>query len=183
MRKIPISGGPHSGKTTLLTTLREAYPDAYFVEEPAEKVITEQLALEEAGQDYVGIFPWNNYKQFAHLVLYAGMHLEAAIPKEADLVFQDRSLIDNIGYNQLNGYGDLIHQTQRMINAANYATAFFCEPVGSYTTTLIRRETPIDAAGTHQYLATAYAESGLNVVHLPAVSVQERIKLIREVVQ
>ena len=35
MRKIPISGGPHSGKTTLLNALRKEYPAAHFLEEPA----------------------------------------------------------------------------------------------------------------------------------------------------
>lgn len=182
MRKIPISGGPHSGKTTLLNALREEYPDAHFVEEPAEKVIAEQLALEESRQGYTGIFPWNNYKQFAHLVLDAGVELEATIPKDADVVFQDRSLIDNIAYNRLNDVDSLIDRTQGLIAAANYALAFFCEPVGSYAATVIRRETPEEATRTHEYISTAYSESGLQVVHLPAVSVPDRIQLIREVI-
>lgn len=183
MRKIPISGGPHSGKTTLLNALREEYPDAHFVEEPAEKVIAEQLAFDESGPGAVGIFPWTNYQQFAGLVVTASVELEAAIPADADLVFQDRSLIDNIGYNRLNNYVNWINHTRKLVKAANYSLAFFCEPVGTYTATVIRRETPEEAARTHQYLSTAYEESGLQVIHLPAIPVPDRIQLIKEVIQ
>ena len=182
MRKIPISGGPHAGKTTLLNALREEYPDAHFLEEPAERVIGRELAREEAEQAYTGTFPWNNYAAFSRLVLDASIELEAAIPSDADLVFQDRSIIDNIGYNKLNGLSDLLPEIAERIDVANYAFALFCQPVGTYTPTVIRRETPEDAQRTHEFLAEAYDNSGLMVVHLPAVTVPDRLQLIREVI-
>src|SRR5688500_11159165 len=120
MRKIPISGGPHTGKTTLLNALRETYPDAYFVEATAERVIDRELAQEESRQSYQGIFPWNKYPRFARLVIDASVELESAIPDDADIVFQDRSLIDNIGYGRLFEYEDLIPGLKRRIEAANY---------------------------------------------------------------
>lgn len=181
MRKIPISGGPHAGKTTLLNALRAEYPDAYFVEEPAKKVIAAELAREEREQAYRGTFPWNNYKAFSRLVLNASVELEAAIPSVADLVFQDRSIIDNVGYNKLNELYELLPEITERIEAANYAFALFCQPVGTYTLTVIRRETPEEAQLTHEALADAYDNSGLMVVHLPAVTVPERLNLIREV--
>lgn len=183
MRKIPISGGPHSGKTTLLNALRKEYPAAHFLEEPAEKVISNELVREEAEQSFTGIFPWNNYAAFSRLVLDASIELEEAIPSEAELVFQDRSIIDNIGYNKLNGLSDLLPEITERIEVANYAFALFCQPVGTYTPTVIRRETPEEAQRTHEFLAEAYDNSGLMVVHLPAISVTERIQLIREVIQ
>jgi predicted ATPase len=181
MQKIPISGGPHTGKTTLFNALRTEYPQAYFLEEPAEKVIASELRKVEDSQSYIGIFPWNNYRRFARLAIDQSLELEGSLPADSDPVFQDRSLIDNIGYGKLNGYEDLIPEVQRHIEVANYAFAFFCEPVGDYTATLIRRETPAEAQRTHAYLSEAYEESGVEVVHLPPVSVEDRLAIIRDI--
>lgn len=182
MRKVPISGGPHTGKTTLLNALRIEYPDAYFVEEPAERVIADQLKREENSQSYTGIFPWNNYPAFARLAINESLMLEADTPDDIELVFQDRSLVDNIGYGRLNGYHDLIPEIEERIRLARYTLALFCEPVGQYTPTLIRRESPEEAQRTHEYLSTAYDESELTVVHLPAISVADRLQVVRGVV-
>lgn len=180
MRKVPISGGPHTGKTTVLNALRAEYPEAFFVDEPAERVIADELRKEEESQSYVGRFPWNSYPEFAPLVVEESVRLEAALPAEADLVFQDRSLVDNIGYCRLKGFEDIIPDVEKLIRAAQYTIAFFCEPVGTYTPTVIRRETPQEAQETHTHLSRAYEESGLLVVHLPGVSVEERLTIIRE---
>lgn len=186
MRKIPISGGPHTGKTTLLNALKLEYPEACFVEEPAERVIAAELKREEEGQSYQGTFPWNNYPAFARLVVDESLTLEAAIPPDADIVFQDRSLVDNIGYGRLNGYEDLIEEVELHTRLARYAFALFCEPVGTYTQTVVRRETLEEAQTTHQHLSVAYRESGLSVVHLPAVSTEvavnteARLAIVRE---
>ena len=179
MLKIPISGGPHTGKTTLLNALQETYPEAYFVDEAAERVISAELLKEERSQSYQGIFPWNHYPEFAKLAIQESVELEANIPEDANLVFQDRGLIDNVGYSRLNDCEHTIPEIVGLIQAANYAFALFCKPVGEYTTTLVRRETPEQAQRTHEYLAEAYDQSGIEVLHLPAVSVEERLEIIR----
>jgi len=183
MRKIPISGGPHSGKTTLFEALKLEFPDAYFVAEPAEAVISRELARKAAanaaGLSYDPIVPWIDYTKFALVVVNKSESLEATIPRDADIVFQDRSLIDNIGYARLNGFDSFIPTIQQKAHMARYVLSFFCEPVGTYTMTDIRRETPEQARTTHDYLARAYDEFDVPVVHLPAVSVAERIEIIR----
>jgi predicted ATPase len=181
--KVPISGGPHTGKTTLVEALHSEFPQAYFVPEPAETVINRELAKQALNPDYVPVAPWVDYSLFGPAVADESVILERKIPANASVVFQDRSLIDTIAYCRLNGFEEFIPKVQRRIEVANYAFALFCEPVGSYTATEVRRETADEAKRTHDFLAQAYDESGIRVIHLPAVSVEERIAVIRDVIR
>lgn len=182
MRKIPISGGPHSGKTTLIEALKSEFPNAFFVPEPAERVISRELSKQAELTNYTPVVPWIDYSLFGPVVADESVELEQKIPHSADLVFQDRSLIDTIGYCRLNGFESFIPEVKRRIRAANYAFALFCEPVGNYTTTEIRRETAEEARRTHDYLSEAYDQSGINIIHLPAVIIAERVDIIRSAI-
>lgn len=101
MQKIPISGGPCTGKTTLIDALSEEFPDAHFVSEPAERVIRREVDAHIADPLHAPVFPMTDYLSFLPLVVAESEELEAAIPHSAELVFQDRSLIDNLGYAAL----------------------------------------------------------------------------------
>ncbi len=179
MRKIPISGGPHAGKTTIFEALKAEFPEAHFVPEPAEIVISRELAKQAEKPLYEPIVPWLNYDKFLPVVLEESLRLESEIPHSAKLVFQDRSLVDNIGYARVYGLDEAVPNMQRHVVAANYAFALFCEPVGTYTPTQVRRENDELAQNIHQKLAEAYEDVGIKVVHLPAVSVEDRMSLIR----
>lgn len=181
MYKIPISGGPHTGKTTLLNALRKEFPSAYFVDEPAERVITRELEREQKEEGYRGIFPVTSYSAFVPLVIAESLELEAAIP-DVTISFQDRSLIDNIGYGTLNQQTVAFPELERHIAAAGYAFALFCEPVGTYSATAVRHETAEQARETHEHLAAAYNNSGINVIHLPAVPVPDRVEMVSQAI-
>ena len=64
-----------------------------------------EMKKEQGTEGYAGVFPWNNYPAFARLVIDQSVELEASIPPGTDLVFQDRSLIDNVGYGH--GYSSI----------------------------------------------------------------------------
>jgi len=179
MRKIIIAGGPHTGKTTLLKALEYKFPEAYFVPEPAETLIARELLKQERDHDYVPVLPWIDYKLFGPAVTQESVALESKIPPHVDLAFQDRSLIDAIGYCRLNHFNTFIIKVKRLIDEANYGLAFFCEPVGDYLTTDIRRESYSQAKRTHQFLQKAYQESGIPVIELPPVPVHQRIEIVQ----
>ncbi|HET9174034.1 MAG TPA: ATP-binding protein [Candidatus Saccharimonadales bacterium] len=183
MLKVPISGGPHAGKTTTLEALKLEFPEAYFVAEPAEVVISRELAKQVEDPTYEPVVPWVDYKKFCPIVTEESLRLEAEIPDNATLVFQDRSLIDNIGYCRLNGFDTFIPTVERYIAAARYTLALFCEPVGTYTATHVRRETVEEARLTHDHLSQAYDGSGVQMVHLPAVTLEERLTIIRNTIE
>jgi predicted ATPase len=179
VRKIPISGGPHTGKTTLFNALREEFSEAHFLSEPAGIVMDREMKKEQHSRGYAGVFPWNNYPAFARLVIDQSIELENSIPAGADLVFQDRSLIDNVAYGRLLKYTDLLPELERHIEAARYTCVLFCAPVGRYTQTEVRWETAEEALRTHEFLAVAHDGSGVPVLHLPSVPTEERLALIR----
>lgn len=187
--KIPISGGPHAGKTTLLEALHSEYPDAWFVPEPATHVIGRELEREACEPGYVPSVPWIEYSAFGPLVTQASIDLEAAIPEGRQVVFQDRSLIDTIAYCRVEGFERFIPEVERRIRAAKYAFALFCEPVGIYAASDVRREDVDKARWTHDLLAQAYEESGIPVVHLRAfegeksTAIVNRVGLVRMAVQ
>lgn len=177
---VPLSGGPHSGKTTTFEALKDIYPEAYFVEEAAERLIDRELKKHEEDSDYEPITPDRNYPAFQPLVLEEQLGVEREIPTDANLVFSDRSLIDHIGYCNLNGLSERVPEIERYSKLADYAFAFFCEPVGEYKQTRIRRENPEEAKATHDAISLAYDLSDVQTVHLPAVSLEKRLDIIAE---
>ena len=183
MRRFILTGGPHTGKSTLLEALKIRFPDAYFIPEPATEVISRELIKQQASPDYVPIVPWRDYKLFASLVFEEATTLEQNTPHGVELIFQDRSLIDTIAYFRLNNIADLQEKTWEQANKMNYTAVFFCEPVGSYTATKIRRENSDEASAIQHHLAAVYQDSKLPLFNLPAVSVSQRVEMIDKYIQ
>ena len=67
MYKIPISGGPHTGKSTLMRELPREYPDAHFVPEPAEYIIKVEKAHAQADPDYEPMLPLTHFAAFSRV--------------------------------------------------------------------------------------------------------------------
>ena len=178
MRKMILSGGPHTGKTTLMNGLRrELTTGVHFVPEPAEILITEELEKEARQPGYRGVFPTTRYADFVGMVVAKSVELEKAIPPGVDTAILDRSLIDNIGYARLNGQEHLVPAIQRMVVAAQYSTVLICDFVGEYTQTAVRPESWEFAQSIHEHLLEAYNEADITVVHLPAMDVESRLAL------
>lgn len=185
--KIPISGGPHSGKSTLMKVLRAEYPDAYFVSEPADLIVKVEKAKALTFPGYVPIKPLTTFEAFSKLAVNLSVLLESEIPPSAEIVFQDRCLIDNLAYRNMNNYTDEADRLHEKITAANYAFALFCEPVGTYKKSLIREESAEQARVVHEYLRQTYYESGLPIVDLPSFSemnkedaIEQRLAIIAQ---
>jgi len=166
--------------------LKEEYPDACFVPEAATNVMEsereKQKEAEAVGLEYEPIMPMTNYPAFRPLVLREAVKLEADISEDANLVFMDRSFIDQVGYNQVNGFDSANAELEQKIKLANYAFVLFCEPVGKYKQTPDRQETPEEARVRHDALSVVHDMSDVQIVHLPAQPVPERLAIIREVI-
>ena len=183
INKIPISGGPCTGKTTLVEALRERFPIAHFVDEPATQVIDRELSFAARHDDYEPVVPWSNYPDFATLAIAESEMLEAAIPPDTGVAFLDRSLVDNIAYGRINGFEDLLPDVRLRVWLARYSFALICQPLEKYLATEVRRETAEEALVTHAAIEEAYRESELEVVVLPPVSVAERVSLVEAALQ
>lgn len=182
-KKIIISGGPHSGKTTLFEALREHFPGDHFIPEPAESIIDEELETAQLNPDYEPILPTTNYQAFLPKVIGRSLHLERLVPLDVDRVFLDRSLIDNMGYMALRSDMTLEHQLRKLIKHARYDHAFFLERVGVHQTTAIRRESDDVARLIHDHLFVAYtAHMDIHLTIVPPVSIVERVSLVNRAI-
>jgi predicted ATPase len=71
MRKLVISGGPHTGKTTLLESLRAEMPDGiHFIPEPASVLIRGELTRQESGVPMISV-PAGSVPERAGMVVEA----------------------------------------------------------------------------------------------------------------
>ena len=179
MHKIVISGGPHAGKTTLWHALKGEYPRATFVPEPATSLMTRERRERAEDPSHRPLDPKRNFSAFAPAVLRESIVLESQISTDADLVFQDRSLVDAIGYFRLNNVETLMSEVERHIAKASYSLVFFCELIDGFTPGGIRSEKSFDECSiVHERLREAYIESGLPIVYLPAVPVEDRVSMV-----
>lgn len=177
MQKLVITGGPHTGKTTLLDALKSKYPDYVYVAEPATLVIEAEYQREKSEDGYIGTFPWNNYKEFGPKVIAKSMDLEKGLTAKSEVAILDRSLIDTVAYARLNNCEYLLPDLYKKIEAANYRKAFFCDFVGSYQSDSVRSESFEEAQTTQESLRAAYEETGIEIIEVPSVSVEERIRI------
>jgi len=179
MNKIIISGGPSTGKSTTFELLKEEFPQAHFVPEPAEIVIRNEIEKQRKDSEYVPILPTTHYPEFSKLNIDQSVKLETDIPKNASLAIYDRSLLDDKGYAKHYGFEDFIPEIDTWFINIGFSAIFFCETLSLYEKNDIRREDRAQGQDIHNHLRSVYEESALPMTILPAVSREERIRIIK----
>jgi predicted ATPase len=174
MKKIVISGGPHSGKTSLIGALEEKYPAFEYLPEPATVVVSE--AQKNDGLYWRDIF--DSSLEFCTLCMNQSVHAESLVDPVSKFVFLDRSLIDTIGYARRDGCEELVPELKELARLALYDVVFFCEPVGEIKG---RIEDADIAKHTHELLEQAYREINIALISLPAVGIDERVRIVETV--
>ena len=171
--KIVLSGGPHTGKTTIFKRLKKKYPKMYFIPEAGGLVIKEMIDLGEE-------IKWTS--EFQKRIIQKAIDCENRIP-ENTITILDRSIIDSIAYYNFHGLPDSAAKSKVLVKNAKYSKIFFCEHVGGYKKNEIRRESEEEAEALHKYIFTACKESGIDMTILPNISVEKRIKIISEFIE
>lgn len=179
MHKIIISGGPSTGKSTTFEMLKDEYPEAHFVPEPAEIVIRGELEKQNRSPDYDPILPTVHYPTFSRLNLDQSEKLEADIPQNSRLTFYDRSVMDDKGYGIHYGFEEFVPEIEARFKAIGFRAVFFCELLDIFEQNEIRKETRQEGRRIHEQLREVYEESGLQMIPLPPISKEERIETIR----
>lgn len=165
IKKVVITGGPNSGKSSLISLLAER----------GLAVLTEtaRLVIEQKG-----IYPWDDQQLFGETVHREQVRREKELSGE--LIFLDRSLVDPVAYAEVAG-APLPASIYRDIERAGYhRDVFYCEMLPTYCTDRQRKDSPVQAAAVHDRLRTVYARFGFNVVEVPVFSgEEERSKQLR----
>ncbi|HLD12724.1 MAG TPA: AAA family ATPase [Candidatus Nanoarchaeia archaeon] len=173
--KAVITGGPCTGKTTLLGKLQEK--GFHIVPEAPRFVIEQELLLQSNDQSYVPKVPWLDLASFEEKVIGVQVAFEHDWYDE-QTAFLDRSLIDIIAYAELGGL-DMEKRLTSEISAAGYETVFFLEPL-PYKQDHARRESPEKAKRIHDRLVEVYERLGCDIVHVPACTLDQRVAYVCE---
>ncbi len=168
MIRVVITGGPSTGKTSLINALSNSgYPT---FNEAARKIIQQQLTLKS------NKVPWDNILGFSKLVL--AEQINDFKSANSDLVFYDRGIPDIIGY--INHGQQKIFDHLKSSNKINrYDHVFILPPWEDiYKTDNERRESFKEAKLIYNEIEKAYIRSGYHPVKVPFESVNNRIKFI-----
>ncbi len=171
MGKVPnwyvITGGPNSGKTTILDYLsRLGY---YTIPEYARLLIEKEMEkgkkLEEIRNDEI---------KFQNKVLNGKLQLEKKAPKNK-IVFLDRGIPDSIAY-----YRFLKGKFSKEVweKCKNRYRKIFLLDMLPYKNDYARNESKKDAQKIHRLIKQTYEELGYKVIRIPIMSVEDRVKMI-----
>ena len=175
MEKYVITGGPSVGKSTLCDQLGARGYEV--VKEASTIIIEEEVAKEKVSPGYAGILPWTNQREFEQLVIKKQLDLESKIGTDADKVFMDRCLVDNLAYAELTSF-DLLGQLKPLIKDAGYTRVFFLERLPFYENSAVRKETEGKGRIIHEKIYEIYDKLGFDIVKVPSVSKEERLAFI-----
>ncbi|HMK24137.1 MAG TPA: AAA family ATPase [Terriglobales bacterium] len=173
---IVISGGPGSGKTTVIEYLRTLGHHA--APEVARQIIQEQVQLDEAA------LPWREREAYTRLMLERSIESYKTYSSQPGPVFFDRGIPDTLGYAQLIGLADdsFIRDACRLYRYA--PVAFLAPPWPEiYATDTERKQDLAEAIRTFEILAETYRECGYEVRELPRSTPSARAEFILHAVR
>jgi predicted ATPase len=172
--KIIITGGPCTGKTSLIEAL--SFKDYTVHPEFARVVIAEQLALK------TDLVPWLNNVGFSSLVLEKMLALNASIT-DHKLHFFDRGIPDLAAYLHVT-HNSLPDGFAAALTQANYHSTVFLLPPWEeiYANDNERKESFDKALEIYHALKSTYKDLGFDVVEVPKLPIEERLDYILQMV-
>jgi len=168
-----ITGGPGSGKTTLIDAL--ASEGVRHMPEAGRAIIQDQVDIGGTA------LPWSDREAFATLMLAWEMRsYREAVSASGPIIF-DRGIPDVIGYLRLCGL-PVPASVLRAAEQRRYANRVFIAPPwpAIFKQDTERKQTLAEAEATYRAMVEAYSSLGYELVMLPLASVAERARFVRE---
>lgn len=164
-----ITGGPSTGKTTLLADLEEL---GYAVIPEAARIIINSAL----GQGISVAERRKDEKLFQEDVARLKAQIESTHPKDT-VTFLDRGMHDTLAY--LESYGFAVEQwVEELLTTSRYQRVFLLEPLATYEQDYARTESPEFVDKIHRLLHNAYAKYGMQPIRVPAMSRSARVQFI-----
>ena len=170
-RFIVLTGGPGSGKTTLIDALQRAGHARSW--EAGRGIIQDQVAI--GGH----ALPWRDPIAFAELMLSWEMRTYRQAREHPGPVFFDRGLPDIVGYLRMLGLPVPPHLVKAVDLCRYHHRVFIAPPWPEiFTQDQERKQTLDEAERTYDAMVTAYADHGYQLVELPRVAVEQRVRFV-----
>lgn len=170
-RLFVLTGGPGSGKSTLIRALAQA--GHACAEEAGRGIIRDQTAIGGSA------LPWIDPAAFAEQMLGWDLRSHRGARTHPGPVFFDRGVPDIVGYLRLHGLPVPPHLA-RAVALFRYEKQVFIAPPwpAIYERDDERRQSPEEAERTHRSMVATYGDCGYELVELPRSPVPERVAFI-----
>jgi predicted ATPase len=167
-----ITGGPGSGKSTLIEAL--AAEGFRCMPEAGRAIIQDQVTI---GGDAL---PWANREAFAALMLGWEMRSYREAAGTLAPVFFDRGIPDVVGYLRVCQLPVPDH-VLRAAELRRYNPRVFIAPhwPAIFDQDAERKQSAIEAEATYREMAETYAALGYELLTLPLAPVAERVAFVR----
>lgn len=170
MKIFAISGGPCTGKTSIIKEL--AKRGYQTIPEAAREIATKDKRF--IGKTINEI----NRQEFQDEILKHQIKLhEDFLLKNSGLGFSDRGFGDSLAYYRLIGL-KFSNKYSDYIKNFRYKGVFILEPLRFYKTDGLRTETKEEQSKIHDEIMRVYEEMGYDLIKIPQMPVEERIALI-----
>ena len=170
-----LTGGPGSGKTSLLAALRAA--GLQTMPEAGRAIIQDQVSI--GGN----ALPWGDRAAFAELMLSWELRSYREAADLSGPVLFDRGVPDVLGYLTLCGLPVPGHIRQAALLRRYNSRVFIAPPWPEiFTADAERKQDMAEAVATFHALAQTYDALGYELLTLPRVSIADRAAFVREVV-
>jgi predicted ATPase len=166
-----ITGGPGSGKTSLIEALRSRGYNSTV--EAGRAIIRDQVSIDGRA------LPWRDPLHFAEIMLSMDMQSYRLAEQTVGPVFFDRGIPDVLGYLRLMN----IPVPEHMHNAARvfpYNPAVFIAPPWReiFQPDQERKQDFDEAIRTYDALAETYKCHNYELVEMPRASTQDRLRFV-----
>ncbi|NUB08107.1 putative ATPase [Azospirillum brasilense] len=167
-RFVVVTGGPGSGKSTLIDALA-SQGHAHSVE-AGRAIIQDQTAIGGPA------LPWIDPSAFAELMLCWELRSLRLAREQEGTVFFDRGIPDVIGYLRLMKRPVPAHLETAARRFRYHRTVFMAPPWPEiFGPDTERRQTLAEAVATHDAMVETYGGLGYDLVELPKAPVAERL--------
>jgi predicted ATPase len=172
-RFVVVTGGPGSGKSTLIDALGSAGFGRTV--EAGRGIIQDQVAI--GGRS----LPWIDPALFAEMLLAWEMRSYRWAEQQARTIFFDRGVPDVAGYLRLMKL-PVPEYVEKAVETFRYHSRVFIAPPWEeiFEQDRERKQNFAEAVRTCEVLAETYTTCGYELVELPRLGVEERVRFVRE---
>jgi predicted ATPase len=168
-----LTGGPGSGKTTLVEALRAK---GFTTAQEAGRSV-----IREATQNDGDALPWLDRERFAERMFEWELSSYRQAERETGVVFFDRSLPDTLGYLRLEGL-PVPNWMEEQAWRLRYNGRVFVAPPWKeiFGPDEERRQSWEAAVRTYETMVHTYEDLGYTLTELPRVPVPDRVRFLLE---
>jgi predicted ATPase len=167
MKRYVLTGGPCSGKTTVIRLLAEC--GHAILPELAREMIEKEVA--KGGN----LVPWIHPQKFEEAIARRQFWRELRV-KRTEVLFLDRGLIDTAAYCAMEGVK--IPKITSRFGKNRYDKIFLLDLVPFHKQDDSRKENREFAEKVHKEIRKAYVAFGYDVIIVPMMTAEERVEFI-----